>query len=30
VSALVRTEGPAASALSQAGIMLVTGDLRDS
>ena len=30
MSALVRTEGPAASALSQAGITLVTGDLRDS
>jgi dihydroflavonol-4-reductase len=30
VSALVRTEGPAASALSQAGITLVMGDLRDS
>ena len=29
VSALVRTEGPAASALSQAGITLVMGDLRD-
>ena len=29
MSALVRTEGPAASALSQAGITLVTGDLRD-
>jgi dihydroflavonol-4-reductase len=30
VSALVRTEGPAASALAQAGITLVMGDLRDS
>jgi dihydroflavonol-4-reductase len=29
VSALVRTEGPAASALSQAGITPVIGDLRD-
>ena len=29
VSALVRTEGPAASALAQAGITLVMGDLRD-
>ena len=29
VSALVRTEGPAASALVHAGITLVTGDLRD-
>jgi nucleoside-diphosphate-sugar epimerase len=29
VSALVRTEGPAASALAQAGVTLVTGDLRD-
>jgi nucleoside-diphosphate-sugar epimerase len=29
VSALVRTEGPAASALERAGVALVTGDLRD-
>jgi nucleoside-diphosphate-sugar epimerase len=29
VSALVRTEGPAASALAQAGVTLVMGDLRD-
>ena len=29
VSALVRTEGPAASALADAGITLVAGDLRD-
>lgn len=29
VSALVRTEGPAAAALMQAGITLVQGDLRD-
>jgi nucleoside-diphosphate-sugar epimerase len=29
VSALVRTEGPAASALEKAGVALVTGDLRD-
>ena len=29
VSALVRTEGPAASALAKAGVSLVTGDLRD-
>jgi dihydroflavonol-4-reductase len=29
VSALVRTEGPAGSALAQAGITLVLGDLRD-
>ena len=29
VSALVRAEGPAASALAQAGITLVRGDLRD-
>ena len=29
VSALVRTEGPATSALAQAGVTLVQGDLRD-
>ncbi len=29
VSALVRTEGPAAAALAQAGVTLVIGDLRD-
>jgi nucleoside-diphosphate-sugar epimerase len=29
VSALVRTEGPAAAALEKAGVALVTGDLRD-
>jgi nucleoside-diphosphate-sugar epimerase len=29
VSALVRTEGPTASALAKAGVSLVTGDLRD-
>jgi dihydroflavonol-4-reductase len=29
VSALVRTEGPAASALAKAGVTLVMGDLRD-
>ncbi len=29
VSALVRTEGPAAAALARAGVTLVTGDLRD-